>query len=359
MKIQMPNNRVCRLFEDLSQFNLDGMLISSAHNRRYFSGFSGSDGFLLISPKALLIATDFRYWEQAIDEATGFTLYKTLKDLKEWFADLVGQTGVLRLGFESDHITADCIDTMRRTLNDACVNTRLVPTPKLCKKLRMIKDKEEITAIKRATAISDAAAEYARQIVQPGMSEIELAWKIESYMRQHGSEPLSFPVICASGPNSALPHAKPSKRLIKPCEPIVLDFGACVDGYTSDITRTLCCGEPDSQFKNLYNVVFSAQQAAVEGIFSGMKASDADAIARDVIQGAGYGEYFGHSLGHGIGLEVHEEPHLSPNSNDILIENMVFTIEPGIYLPEWGGVRIEDDVLLQNNKVNLLSTATK
>jgi Xaa-Pro aminopeptidase len=359
MKIQMPNNRVSRLLDELSQFNLDGMLISSAHNRRYFSGFSGTDGFLLISPKALLIATDFRYWEQATDEAKGFTLYKTQKGLKEWFADFIGQTEVLRLGFESDNITADRIDTMRQTLDGACDNTRLVPSPGLCEKLRMIKDKEEIAAIKRAAAISDAAAEHARQIVQPGMSEIGLAWEVESHMRQHGSEPLSFPVICASGPNSALPHAKPSNRLIRPCEPIVLDFGACVDGYTSDITRTLYCGKPDSQFKNLYNIVLSAQQAAIEGIFSGMKASDADAIARDVIQGAGYGEYFGHSLGHGIGLEVHEGPRLSPNSSDTLAENMVFTIEPGIYLPEWGGIRIEDDALLQNNEVILLSTATK
>ncbi|MDD2471615.1 MAG: aminopeptidase P family protein [Dehalococcoidales bacterium] len=355
----MPNNRSGKLLDKLDQSNLDGFLVSSPHNRKYFSGFSGSSGLLLISRQALILSTDFRYWEQAQNEAPGYTLYRASKGLKEWFAEFIGQANVARLGFESTDITVECLNTMRKSLKKAGVATRLVSTRNLCDKLRMAKDETEIAMIKKAASISDLAAEHARSIVRAGMSEIELAWEVEKIMRQNGSEPVGFSVICASGPNSALPHAKPTQRLINSGEPIVLDFGACSGGYTSDLTRTICCGEPDSQFKKLYNIVLSAQQAAIEGIYTGIKASAADKLARQVIEDAGYGDYFGHSLGHGIGLEVHEAPFLGPTSDDKLEEGMVFTIEPGIYLPGWGGIRIEDDALLQNNKVTLLSMATK
>jgi Xaa-Pro aminopeptidase len=355
----MKSNRINKLLAAIEKSRLDGFLISSPHNRRYFSGFSGSSGMLIISQEASSISTDFRYWEQAAGEAPGFTIFRAEKGLKEWFSDFVKQTGVQKLGFESGDITADLLNTMRLALRKSGVKTRLIPAGNLCDKIRMVKDDDEITLIKRAVSISDAAAEYARRIVRPGMSEIELAWEVESHMRKSGSEPIAFPVICASGANSALPHAKPTQRLINSQEPIVLDFGACVCGYTSDITRTISCGEPDSRFEKLYNIVLSAQQAAIEGIRSGMKARDADSIARSVISNAGYGKYFGHSLGHGIGLEVHEGPFLGPASEDTLEEGMVFTIEPGIYLPGWGGIRIEDNVLLENNQIVLLSKATK
>ena len=355
----MQNNRVNRLLGKLEEAGLDGFLISSPCNRRYFSGFSGSNGLLLISRTTQLLSTDFRYWEQAANEAPGLTLYKAAKGLKEWFASFVEQAGVSRLGFESKDITVDTRNVMRRALKKDGVHTKMIAAGDLCDQLRTVKDDRETALIRQAAAISDAAAEYARQIAHAGMTEIELAWEIESHMRQNGSEPVSFSVICASGPNSALPHAKPTQRSINPGEPIVLDFGACAGGYTSDLTRTIYCEEPDSQFKKLYNIVLSAQQAAIEKIRSGMKASEADAIARSVIQNAGYGDYFGHSLGHGIGLEVHEAPFLGPSSKDTLEEGMVFTIEPGIYLPGWGGIRIEDDALLQNNGVVILSKATK
>ncbi|MDD3265244.1 MAG: aminopeptidase P family protein [Dehalococcoidales bacterium] len=355
----MPNNRVEKLLEKLDKSGLDGFLISSPPNRRYFSGFSGSSGLLLISRSTQLLATDFRYWEQAASQAPDFTIFKATKGLKEWFADFVSRAGVSRVGFESSDVTVSTASTMRRSLKKAGIKTSLISSGDLCSRLRITKDAQEIALIKKAAAISDGAAEHARRVVRAGMSEIELAWEIEGYMRTHGSEPIGFSVICASGPNSALPHATPSNKPINPGEPIVCDFGACVDGYTSDLTRTICVGEPDSQFKKLYNIVFLAQKAAIEGIFNGIKASEADALARSVIQEAGYGDYFGHSLGHGIGLEVHEAPFLGPSSKDTLGEGMVFTIEPGIYLPGWGGVRIEDDALLENNRVTLLSKAAK
>ncbi len=178
-------------------------------------------------------------------------------------------------------------------------------------------------------------------------------------MREAGSQTLGFEVICASGLNSALPHAKPSNRAIREGEPVVIDLGARVEGYTSDITRTVCFGQPDSQFKKLYNIVYSAQQAAINGIVAGMKASEADGLARGLIEREGYGQYFGHGLGHGIGLEVHESPALSPSSTERLEAGMVFTIEPGIYIPGWGGIRIEDDVLLLPDRLEVLTHANK
>ncbi|MFA4836175.1 MAG: M24 family metallopeptidase, partial [Dehalococcoidia bacterium] len=213
--------------------------------------------------------------------------------------------------------------------------------------------------IEAAAALADAAEDHASEILKPGMTEKELAWKLERFMREKGSEVLPFDIIVASGPNSALPHARPSDNEILPGTPVVIDLGARFDGYTSDITRTICLGEPSRKFADIYRIVHEAQLAALRKVRAGMSGGEADSLSRETIVKAGYGEAFGHGLGHGIGLETHELPSLGQNSTDILQNGMVFSIEPGIYLQGWGGIRIEDMVLLEGNGPRVLTQARK
>ncbi len=278
---------------------------------------------------------------------------------KNWFAVFITHIQARRLGFEDSHTPVSQYLAMKKSLSRAGIELKMVPVKEMLESIRMIKDHHEIECIKKAIAISDDVIQNIDKLAKPGMTELELAWLIERHMRESGSEPVAFSVICASGPNSALPHAQPSSRSINTAEPVVLDFGARFKGYVSDLTRTICLGSPDNQFKKLYNIVRSAQEAAVEGIKTGMSAKKADMLARKIITKAGYREHFGHGLGHGIGLAVHEKPHLGASSKDVLQEGMVFTIEPGIYIPGWGGIRLEDNILLLNGRVEVLSKANK
>jgi Xaa-Pro aminopeptidase len=225
--------------------------------------------------------------------------------------------------------------------------------------LRAVKEPEEVELITQAAEISDAAMEHIGGKLRPGMTEKEAAWEIERYMREKGSQPLPFDVIVAAGPNSALPHAQASARAIKEGEPIIIDIGARVSGYGSDLSRTFCLGNADDKFKKIYSIVLGAQETAMAIIKEGISGGEADQLARTVIEESGYGKAFGHSLGHGVGLAPHELPRLGPNSSDRLAEGMVFTIEPGIYLEGWGGVRIEDMVIMEKEKVRQSSKAKK
>ena len=207
--------------------------------------------------------------------------------------------------------------------------------------------------------ITDKAFEYIEEVISVGMTEKEVAWELEKFQRQQGSQAMPFDIIVASGPNAALPHAKPSQRKINSGEPVVIDMGARVGGYCSDFTRTLCLSEPDDTFKKVYDAVLGAQLAAIALIKEGMSGGEADSFARTVIAEAGYAEAFGHSLGHGVGLAEHEQPRLGPNSTETLTSGMVFSIEPGIYLPDWGGVRIEDLALIENGNIRILSKGKK
>jgi Xaa-Pro aminopeptidase len=225
--------------------------------------------------------------------------------------------------------------------------------------LRCIKDSEEIARIEKAVAISDFAFNTIAPTIQPGKTELQVAWEIEKCLRENGSENLPFEIIVASGPKSALPHAHPSERVICDGDSVVIDMGARYGGYASDLSRTICAGTPSDLFKKIYTIVLDAQTAALRIISSGITGGDADAAAREVIQQAGHGEAFGHSLGHGVGLAAHEAPRLSPGVNDPLLDGMVFTIEPGIYLSGWGGVRIEDTGVLENGELRVLSRAEK
>lgn len=351
------SKRLKRLRAALKKNNLEAIFISRAESRRYLSGFTGSDGFLVITASAQVIATDFRYVEQSKRQSPDFELRQISGETSAWFPLAVDGLGIKELAFEGDDLTFSRYEKLRKSAKS--LGIKLKPSSGLVEDLRMVKEPVEIALIKKAVALSDAALGHAADILKPGLTELELAWAIERHMREHGSEVLPFDVIVAGGPNAALPHHHPSARPIGRGEPVVIDIGARVEGYVSDLTRTLCAGRPDARFKKIYDLVLRAQLAAEEGTAVGMSGAQADALARSIINDAGHGERFGHSLGHGLGLAAHEQPRLGPNSRDILKNNMVFTIEPGVYLPDWGGVRIEDTVLLEHGKITALSQAKK
>jgi len=355
----MNNNRLDRLRQRLGEDEVEAILVSQPENRHYLSGFDGSSGYLLISADLAVLATDFRYVEQAKKQAPGYEIFRITGDMKSWFPSLAGGLGLRRLGFEAEHLSYAMHHRLSSIADDAGLRLRLTPVTGLVETLRAVKEPVEIGLISKAVAISDAAMDYITDTISAGMTELEVAWQIEQFMRNGGSQPLPFDIIVASGPNAALPHAKPSRRPIRCGEPVVIDIGARVQGYSSDLSRTICPGTADDKFEKIYNTVLEAQLAAIDGTLQGMTGAQADGLAREVIIKAGYGDSFGHGLGHGVGLAPHEKPALSPNSSDNLTDGMVFTIEPGIYLAGWGGVRIEDTVVMENGKIRVLSRAQK
>ncbi|MBT9166184.1 MAG: Aminopeptidase YpdF [Chloroflexi bacterium] len=338
---------------------LDVVLISQATNRRYLTGFTGSAGFALISQEEAVLAVDFRYVEQARAESPDFEVVKIKGEFPEWFPQLISELGARDVGFESDHLTLTAYRLLVRAARrlPPKARPRLHPTSGLVESLRSIKTDEEIKLIEKAAEMADAAVEHTNAILEPGITEKKLAWELERFLREKDSERLPFEIIVASGPNAALPHAPSTDRTILQGEPVVIDLGARVKGYCSDITRTICLGEPNDALTRIYSIVQEAQRSALEKLRVGMGGGEAHQMAKEVIAQAGYGEAFGHGLGHGIGLDSHEKPRLGPKSTDILAEGMVFTLEPGIYLDGWGGVRIEDMVLLEQSGPRLLTHA--
>ena len=351
------SNRIQKLRQALAAKEIEAILISQPENRYYLSGFAGSAGFLLITPRNAVLATDSRYTEQARREAPDYEIFRTGGDIARWLPDMATGVNLRQLGFEAADITLASYRQMSGAAKKA--GLKLVPTEGLVEQIRAVKEPEEIESITRAIEITDAATEYIGDIIHTGTSEKELAWEIEKFLKERGSDGLPFDIIVASGNNSALPHARPSSRTIHPGEPVVIDIGARFEGYGSDLSRTICTGTPDDTFNRAYNTVLGAQLAAIAMIQEGMTGEEADRLARTVIEEAGYGEAFGHGLGHGLGLAPHEAPRLGPGSAETLTPGMVFTIEPGIYLAGWGGVRIEDTVVMEKGKIRVLSQARK
>lgn len=352
-------NRLEKLREKLAEKEAEAILVSQPDNLYYISGCEGLEGYLLVTRHKAVIVTDFRYVEQAERQSPDWEIFRIAGKMADWLPELFADKNIRRLGFESSHVSFTLYEQISDLLKNAQSSTDLVPLNGLIESLRAIKDPEEIDLISQAANITDAALRNVANILHAGMTEKDLAWKIEKYMRENGSQALPFKVIVAAGPNGALPHARPSDYIIRAGEPVVVDIGARFGNYGSDMTRTFFIGEPDDRFKKVYDTVLNAQAEAIFRIKPGITGSEADAIARSIITRAGYGEAFGHSLGHGIGLITHENPRLGINSTDVLSEGMVFTIEPGIYLSGWGGVRIEDDVVLENGKIRVISSAGK
>jgi Xaa-Pro aminopeptidase len=340
---------------------LDGILITNPFSRRYLSGFTGSNGFLLIGRDDARLATDFRYWEQAEAQAQGYELFKTVGPIKDWFGALASTFGVGKLGFEAADVSYDLFRQMRELIGALPAGDRaeLVPATGIVEGMREIKDAEEVEALARVVALGDAAFETVAERIEPGWTERQTAWEIEQEIRARGGDGVSFSTIVAGGPWGAMPHARPRDEPLREGEGVVIDMGALLDGYCSDMTRTVFLGTPDARFKQIYDIVLTAQLTAEAMIESGMEGEAAHLLAHHVIEEAGYGEEFGHGLGHGIGLQVHEAPRIAKRSTDTLKDGMVFSVEPGIYIPGWGGVRIEDLVVLENGRCRVLTMAPK
>jgi Xaa-Pro aminopeptidase len=352
-------NRIQKLRQALDEKQIDGIFISQAESRRYLSGFDGSAGFLLVTAKNKILATDFRYTSQAKSQAPDYEIFTIANDIDSWFPKLVAELKIKRLGFEAGDISFARHRQLCDILKKGKSSLKLIPVEGVVESLRAVKEAAEVEHIAKAAGIADAAMEYIRDKIQAGMTEKQVAWEIEKFMREKGSQSIPFDIIVASGKNSALPHAQPSTKTINNGEPIMIDIGARIEGYGSDLSRTICLGTPDDNFKRLYDIVLGAQLGAMAIIKEGMTGAEADNLARVIIEEAGYGKAFGHGLGHGVGLAPHEPPRLGPNSSDRLSEGMVFTIEPGIYLEGWGGVRIEDLVIMEKGKVREISKAKK
>jgi Xaa-Pro aminopeptidase len=353
------SERLERLRGQLAGKGVDAALVTRAENRRYLSGFHGTAGYLFITAKAAVLATDFRYTEQAVAEAPDFEILRISNSLADWFPGLTDDLGIKTLGFEAADVSFDYHHRLGQALKRKQVAVRLAPLHDMVESLRVVKDPTEIELISRAAAIGDAAFHAVEPEIRPGLTELQVAWELEKSLRENGSEPLPFDVIVAAGPNAALPHHRPSGRVIEKGDAVVIDMGARYGGYASDLSRTICAGAPDDTYRKVYSTVLKAQAAAVSAVTAGVTGHRADSAARKFIRAAGYGEAFGHSLGHGVGLAEHELPRLGPGSHETLIDGMVFTVEPGIYLTGWGGVRIEDLFVMENGKARQLSNARK
>jgi Xaa-Pro aminopeptidase len=351
--------RLQKLRASIGKKEIDALLISQPENLVYLSGFTGSSGWLLISEQNAILATDFRYVEQAKKESPHFEIIQIKREFRDWLPGLVSDLGLHKLGFEANFISYEGYHKLSEAIKSRQVSLDVVPTIGIIDQLRSIKEPEELQFITKAVALTDAVFEQAKAIIHPDITEKETAWEIEKFLRQEGSEGMPFEIIVASGPNSALPHARPTEKIICSGEPVLIDMGAKINGYCSDFSRTLVLGQADRSVHEIYNIVLKAQTTAIERVESGMDASQADRLARSVVEQAGYGDAFGHGLGHGVGLAVHEFPSLGPSSSDSLADGMVFTVEPGIYLAGQGGVRIEDMVVLENGKARVLSKSKR
>ena len=359
-------SRLDRARELIEALGLDALLVTTPSNRRWLSGFTGSAGALLVDADRALFATDSRYWEQVGEQAPAFTLVRVPGATTGVAPELLEQQGGRRVGFEPAGMTVELFEEWQQAIATLppAQRPQLAPAPQAIEQLRMVKEPAELDAIARAVALGDEAFAHAASVAAPGMTEKELAWEVQRYAMEHGAEELSFPTIIAGGPWGALPHAYPRDVPLEAGQAVVMDLGVRVDGYCSDLTRTILLGEPslgqpDDEFRRIYEIVLTAQTMAEERIEAGMTGREAHEIAATVIAEAGHGEHFGHGLGHGVGLDVHEQPRLAPTGEQVLADGHVVTVEPGIYIPGWGGVRIEDQCVMEDGRLRSLSAAPK
>jgi len=335
------------------QAGADGLMVTDPFNLRWLTGFTGGEGVALLAGRRRRLLTDSRYTTQAADEAAGFKIVKFLRRAEE-VAEAAGKLGVKTLAFEAGGMTHGRFLELEKAMGPIT----LVPLPADLKKLRAVKDAEEIRLIARAAKIAREALRECLPLLQPGRREREFAADLEAAMRRAGSGPAPFETIVASGPRGALPHGAAAERKMKKGDLVTIDFGAIYGGYQSDQTVTVALGRPSSGLKNIYAVVREAQRRAIRLIRPGAVCQAVDLAARDYIREQGYGDYFGHGLGHGVGLETHEEPLLNFRSETVLLPGMVVTVEPGIYLPGVGGVRIEDMALVTASGCRLLTASS-
>ena len=338
----------------LADAGVDGVLLFKTENRRYATGFTGSAGLACVTAGEALLAVDFRYYDQAAAQAPACEVLRAGTDIVAAVAEAVHARGLRRLGFEAEFVPYAHVERWRAKF----APLELVPLGDV-DRVRWVKDDAEIAAIQRAAALSDAGLAHMLTVLRPGMTEREAGVELEIFLRRAGADRLSFETVLASGPRAALPHGRATDRVLAAGDFVTMDYGPVVDGYTADCTRTVVLGRADDRQREIYAVVLEAQGTALAAVRAGVSSRAVDAAARDVIEAAGYGEAFGHGLGHGIGLEIHEGPSLSQRMDVPLEPGMVLTIEPGVYLPGWGGVRIEDDVVVTSDGGRVLTHAPK
>ncbi len=363
MKPSLPALRIAALRDRLPS-DLDALLVAGPENRRFLSGFTARDdsftessGLLLITRERAFLLTDFRYLEWARQEAPDLEVQVYTQSLGTTLAGILQDQEVHSLGFESTYLTYRQYQRLTQTVAATGPKVEWQPVEGTVEGLRERKSPAEVAAIRQALALTEAVLSEVAKDLAPGRTEGQVTWEIERRLREKGAEGLAFPPIVAAGPNSARPHHQPGDYRLEAGEPIIIDMGARVAGYCADLTRTFILGAPDEQFRKIYQLVRQAQARAEQELRAGMDSQAGDALGREVIAAAGYGEAFGHSLGHGVGLAIHEAPSLSPHKDraTTLQTGSVITVEPGIYLTGWGGVRLEDMVLLHDDHAEVLT----
>lgn len=333
-------NRIEKLLKSVN--DNEAVFISSYPNIFYYSGFTSEDGYLLISKDIRFLITDSRYTVQAKEQAPDFEVI----DISQGFKSIFEQIKENKIGFEEQHLTV----AQHKKLVEALSGKEVLGFQEMINAPRRNKDAEEIKRITEAERLGDEAFSYVLNKIKAGVTEKDIAFELEFFMRKHGASGLSFETISASGKRGAMPHGVASDKVIEKGDLLTLDFGCVLDGYCSDMTRTVAVGSISDWQKEIYDVVLTAQKIALSELKAGKKCADIDAVARDIIKSAGYGEHFGHSLGHSVGIEIHESPNLSPKSTDTVEEGNVLTVEPGIYIDGMGGVRIEDVAVIVNGE---------
>lgn len=347
-------SRLSKIQAVLKEEGMDAILVTSPYNLRYVSNFTGTTGMALITQDQGFFITDFRYTKQAADQAKGFEVVRNNGPIFDEVKKLVESKEITQLGFEDAYVSFRSYDEL-----ESMLDCDLIPSSGIIEEFREIKDESEIAIIKKACEIADAGFKYILDFIKPGISEIEIANKLDFHMRELGATGVSFETIVASGYRSAMPHGVASDKLIEQGDFVTLDFGCYYNGYVSDMTRTVSVGEPLPQLKEIYDIVLEAQLKVLEEAKAGMTGIEVDSVARDLISSYGYGDYFGHSNGHGIGLEIHEGPNTSQKASKKLVPGNVITNEPGIYLDGIGGVRIEDDLIITETGNKILTHSTK
>lgn len=347
-------SRLTKLRQIIEEEQLGALLVTDPLNIRYLAGFTGTAGCVLVTGDDAYFITDFRYHQQAKEQCKGYRVrihrYGQYNEVNE----ILAEKEIEHVGIEAENIN---VATYLMMLED--FDAEIVETYGLVESLRRIKDDKELATIRKACEITDQAYDYILGYIQIGMSENQVANELERKMKELGASGVSFETIVASGWRSALPHGVASDKLIEEGDIVTIDFGCYYNGYASDMTRTFGVGHVDKKLKEIYEVVQTAQAKVIEKAKAGMTGHEVDAIGRNYIEEKGYGQYFGHSLGHGLGLNVHEMPAVSRNATDVLEKNMVITDEPGIYIEGLGGVRIEDDLIVLEDGVEVLTKSPK
>ncbi len=340
----------------LARDKLDALLVTKAANIEYLSRFDG-EGQLLITLKDKFLITDFRYQEAVRKKIKSFQIHsrESFVPLEESLSALTKRLKIKRMGFEAQDLNYATYRRLHKTLN----NLKLISTKNVIERLRAIKTDQEIALIKKVAYCALASFTFAKNFIKPGKTECEIADAIQYFMKKMGAEGSAFDTIIASGKRASQPHARVSTRSVKKNDAVLIDLGCRKSGYNSDLTRVIFLGKMSGKIKKIYQIVIRAQQLAIEAVRAGEQIYKIDKIARQYIAKEGFGPYFGHALGHGIGREVHEYPSISPKNHEVLKAGMVFTIEPGIYIPGWGGIRIEDMILVTKNGSQILTKVHK